>query len=190
MVIIKQTLMMMLIYYFVLTKIDSKPLTHLKQNKCQDPSNESLEDQLSKEFKKILNKIEEGIDVYPPVQRKYNISKLIIDNEFSNSDFRKHGNQSCSLSEQTIWHTNEISICPHHFVEVKRKNRFPFNLKQAICNCKECIGVKKSKCLPVNIARPALERDFCNLDTGLFEWNFLMEYITVSCSCKQMLELD
>jgi hypothetical protein len=166
---------------------------------CQDPSNEELEELLSKEFKKILNKIEEGIDIYPPVQKKYNISisssssstnENIISNENINDKNRKHGNTRCSRNEQTIWHANEISICPYHFIEIKRKNRFPFSLKQASCNCKECIGIKKSKCLPVNIAKPALERDYCSLENGLFKWNFLMEYVTVGCSCKQMLELD
>ena len=165
---------------------------------CQDPTNEELEELLSQEFKKILNKIEEGIDIYPTVQKKYNISissndpNTIISNENSNTNDknRKHGNTRCSRNEQTIWHANEISICPYHFIEIKRTNRFPFSLKQASCNCKECIGIKNSKCLPVNIAKPALERDYCSLKSGLFKWIFLMEYVTVGCSCKQMLELD
>lgn len=202
----KKILIMLLIYSnYLINKIDTKSLIHKREdedfnelenvivNKCKDPKNEELEEKLSKEFKKILAKIEEGIDIYPPVQRKYNISKLSNDNSISNSNgysYRRHGNQNCSKNEQTIWHSNEISICPYHFVEIKRKNRFPFSFKQAVCNCKECIGVRKSKCLPVNIAKPALERDFCNLKTGYFEWNFVMEYVTVSCSCKQMLELD
>lgn len=180
--------------------LESKPTAGqlTVSDRCQDPTNEQLEELLSREFKNILNKIEEGIDIYPPVQKKYNISMSSISssnyNDISNENVidknRKHGNTRCSRSEQTIWQANEISICPYHFVEIKRKNRFPFSLKQASCNCKECIGLKKSKCLPVNIAKPALEKDYCSLDTGLFKWTFIMEYVAVGCSCKQMLELD
>lgn len=187
--IAKEVLIVILLDFLILNGTESKPLYKREQNntiKCQDPTNDQLEEMLSKEFKKILNKIEEGIDIYPPVQQKYNISK----NSYNENTNRRHGNQNCNRNDQTIWHKNEISICPYHFIEIKRKNRFPFYLKQATCNCKECIGVKKSKCLPVNIAKPSLERDYCSLTDGMFKWNFVMEFVTVSCSCKQKLELD
>ncbi len=185
------TLILLLLLLIVITKLQGKPI----DNQCKDPTLEELKDLLSKEYKNILNKIQEGIEIYPPVQEKYNITAKTILN-FSSSSFsiielgKKHGKQDCNKNDQTIWHTNEISICPYHFVEIKRKNRFPHLLKQAVCNCKQCIDVKMSKCLPLNVAKPALERDYCSLNDGVFKWKFIMEFVAVGCSCKQLLELD
>lgn len=175
-------------------KVDNKSIHHSGNHHkyCQDPSMDELENLLAKSYKLHMHKIYEGIETFPPAQEKY--KNLILEPtriEESNINNTKYGYSKCSIGEQTIWHENEVSSCPHHFVEITRTDRFPYKVKSAVCNCKNCIGSisKISRCININVVRPVLLRLNC-LSNCVFKWKFSMEYVPVACSCKQFLKID
>lgn len=159
---------------------------------CRDPSTDELDNILSYNYKLNIDKIKEGIKLYPPVQKKYE-RFLLKPSELVNNinTTGTLGDTSCTQGEQTVWYPYEIAVCPYHFVDIVRDDRYPFNIKHAVCNCKNCIGFKSkiSNCVPTFIASPVLSRSDCMSD-GFFEWKYSMEFVPVSCSCKHFLIID
>lgn len=176
-----------------LEEYEIQDMIKIKQTgaECKQNSSEELKILLEKAYKHSMDKMLDGIDSYPPVQEKF--AKNIINSTDLDpkQNYLIHGNTNCSINKQTPWRENEISICPHHFVEVKRHDRFPFSIKQAICNCKSCLDVKSDflRCVPTFIVKPVLIRHGC-LANGFYNWKRAFEYVPVSCSCKQLLTID
>jgi hypothetical protein len=162
--------------------------TQLAFSYCKDPSIEQLDNLLVENYKHVLKNIKEGIDIYPFVQEKH--KNLILDaskNVFITN--QTHGDTACSKI-QTTWHQYEVSTCPHHYVDVLRQDRYPYQIKHAICNCVKCLGIKSlfSRCVPINVAKPVLLKNSCRAN-GIFEWRFAMELIPIGCNCVYMLDV-
>ena len=159
--------------------------------KCKEHSQSEMRRLLEKSIRLTIDKILDAIEFYPPVQKK-NARNIINASELNPKvNYLIHGNTNCSINKQTPWEENQISICPHHFVEIKRKDRYPFVIKQAVCNCRSCLDVKSDflKCLPNYIVKPVLIRHSC-LSNGFYGWKRAFEYVPVSCSCKHLLQID
>ena len=98
-----------------------------------------------------------------------------------------NGYTKCDFVEQTRWSINHNTLCPHHFVEERRTDRYPFMLARAVCNCEKCIGLPDShvltySCIPITIYMPVLVRGRC-LANKVYEWLPNQELVAISCSC-------
>ena len=87
----------------------------------------------------------------------------------------------CTRSEQHRSHINpHISICPHHYEERLRPNRFPHLIEQARCNCEYCLfgsyNETDFECKPVYMPKPVLKRVNCT-------WIPSYEKVPISCTC-------
>lgn len=158
---------------------------------CKEYSESEMKRLLEKSFRLSIDKILDAIEFYPPVQLKYARNIMNASELNTRTNYLIHGNTNCSINKQTTWHENHISICPHHFVELRRQDRYPFVIKQAVCNCKSCLDVNSDflKCIPNYIVKPVLIRHMC-LSNGYYGWKRAFEYVPVSCSCKHLLHVD
>ncbi|CAF0841680.1 unnamed protein product [Brachionus calyciflorus] len=176
---------------FSLEELEITETLNTESPECKQLSEEDLKFLLEKNIRLSIDKILDGIDSYPPIQEKYLKNIVNVTKMDPNKTYLIHGNTNCSINKQTQWRENEITICPHHFIEIKRQDRYPFVIKHAICNCKSCLDIKSDflKCLPTFIVKPVLVRQGC-LSNGYYNWKRAFEYVPVSCSCKQYLKVD
>lgn len=160
-------------------------------HECKDPSHEELKEHLVKNYQLNIKKLTDGLQIFPPLQEKYKEYILNVSVPKINQITNIYGNTSCSKGKQTTWHKHQVSLCPHHFIEFKRHDRYPYVVRHSVCNCKHCIGLNPdvTKCVPVNIVSPVLIRQAC-LKTGVFRWKYALEYLPAFCTCKQFLEID
>lgn len=185
-----------LIKYFLLTSYfvfiraiiisSDKAIKIDTQNKiainCLNPSNEILLKHLSNAYKRSLLSNENSESVY----KSNAMSNEALNNE---TILATHGDKRCSRTEQTKWDGNNdaISLCPHHFVEVSRTDRYPFKRLKAVCNCEGCLQLDEStmKCMPIFMNTPALQRGRCKSD-GIYEWTETIEKVPISCTCSRV----
>lgn len=158
---------------------------------CKEHSEAEMKRFYEKSIRLSMEKILDAIEFYPPVQEKYARNIMNASEINTKINYLIHGNTNCSINKQTPWQENQISICPHHFVELRRQDRYPFVIKHAKCNCKSCLDVKSDflKCLPNYIVKPVLIRHMC-LSNGYYGWKRAFEYVPVSCSCKHLMHVD
>lgn len=161
------------------TIISSKRL-----NRCIDPSETELKSILSEAYKtNLIDELSKGVDNYSSYS-----SKTLTKKSASKISYGKNkGNSACNLSDQTEWPMNHNTLCPHHFVEERRTNRYPFTIQQAVCNCDQCLGLPstflKYTCQPVSIYRPVLVRGQCQQNRS-YEWTLESEAVAISCACN------
>ena len=104
------------------------------------------------------------------------------------SNSSKYGLDHCDLVKMAEF-SNVVSICPWHWSNIERQERFPFKRYVAICNCKHCQAntifdkdiQKVSLCKPEFSISPVLLRESINGE--LERWNFYLEEIPTSCVC-------
>lgn len=158
--------------------------SHMKNNCTNNPSESELREMLADYH---LDLIMSG-DVYANFydENYYTNKGGLLDedithNETSIKNMTDLKKKICTRSEQHRSHINpHISICPHHFEERYRPNRFPHVLEQARCNCEYCLFGSPNethyKCLPVYMPKPVLKRVNCT-------WIPSNEKVAITCTC-------
>ena len=171
-------LLMISLFVFISTKQIASSIPVIS---CLNPSNEILLKHLSNAYKRSLLSNENSESVYK--------SNAISNKALNETILTTHGDTRCSRTEQTKWDGNNdaISLCPHHFVEVNRTDRYPFKRLKAVCNCEGCLQLDEStmKCLPIFMNTPALQRGRCKSD-GIYEWTETIEKVPISCTCSRV----
>lgn len=177
----------------VLTKFSLAKTIYLEnkqiaQNKCQQPNEEEMKAKLKKAYMLNIENIIDGIEYYRPSQSSYESSLISIEVP-KNETLRIFGSTECKrIMSAAKFSIQPESICPHHFVEIKREDIYPFIRKHAVCNCENCIFSDDKtgdlKCKPVYLGMMALKRDACKED-GQYEWKAVLEKVPISCSCMQ-----
>ncbi len=135
-------------------------------------------------------------------EKKFRMIRQVIE-DIDYKNLSKIGSTSCSL--EIIAHSNTVkssSVCPWHWVNVKRENLFPFVRSSAVCNCNSCLArtvydngyIKASRCLPTYSLMPALIRDHSNHsnqsdENKMERWWFTLEEIPTSCFCSVKLNI-
>ena len=90
--------------------------------------------------------------------------------------------------DESIIRLHDLHLCPTHQVLMLRENMFPRIIAETKCSCEKCVqqfeikDVVKHTCQPKKILSPALIRGKCV--KGIYEWNPILEYITVACLCN------
>ena len=166
-------------------KIDSSK----SNSNCTDVEEDQLESKLVRMHPNLKD-----YQYYPPSQLKY--EKIIVDSTENLKTGTVYGNTECSMRKQFLFKSDEYSLCPHNFVEVERNDRYPFRIIHAVCNCKKCLDpnsdnnlIENTKCLPNYILKPVLIKNGC-LENGYYDWKIALEYVPISCSCKQIRNFD
>jgi hypothetical protein len=150
---------------------------------------------------KIMQKLD-IINLYP--------SRFITDDmtEFSNLTIYDNLNvdtnnqlkeEECSNSNiilNKIASRKKLSICPWHWVDVIRSDRFPYVRSFAECSCKDCLANtnydipnrRLSKCRPFYMHMPVLVREYANNDVE--RWKFGLEKVSNSCTCSIQFRIN
>lgn len=168
----------------LITLLKSTIISSKRLNRCIDPTETELKSMLSEAYKtNLIDELSRGVDYYSSYS-----SKSLTRKTTSKISYGKNkGNSSCNLSDQTEWPINHNTLCPHHFVEERRTNRYPFTIQQAVCNCDQCLGLPSSilkyTCQPVSIYRPVLVRGHCQQNRS-YEWTLESEAVAISCACN------
>jgi len=88
-----------------------------------------------------------------------------------------------------------VTICPWHWLIIERKNRYPFTVPTAVCNCQKCNAHTifdnplnaVSRCTNNFILRPVMFKDINNQVLSKRDeelWLFGLERVPISCSCS------
>lgn len=149
---------------------------------------------------KIIQKLD-IINFYP--------SRFINDDnitEFSNMTIY---NQNQNLNENgqkndcnkniilnTISKRTKLSICPWHWIDVHREDRFPYIRSFAECDCSNCMASttydtqnrRLSKCRPFYMHMPVLVKEYVDNETE--KWNFGLEKVSNSCLCSIQVRIN
>jgi hypothetical protein len=120
------------------------------------------------------------------VFKKYiNLDVPITHNQFA------FGSKKCN-GDSNLTQINEMTICPWHTRIEIRHNRYPYIVTHATCNCGNCLHLTLPKfdaiykCQPLYRLSPALLRDEkCDPRGGIFEWQPILEAISVTCVCSR-----
>ena len=132
---------------------------------CKDPTESELKAILSEAFKtNLMDELTKSSVYYYP--NTEDIKGLIVSESKVGMSRLINGYTKCDLVEQTKWSINHNTLCPHHFVEERRTNRYPFILARAVCNCERCIGLPDNhlltySCTPITIYKLVLVRGRC-----------------------------
>jgi hypothetical protein len=153
---------------------------------CHDPTSLELTNKYSTYLTDKLHKI--NMMLIPAKTKKHhNLNSVahfasLIENVHTN---KTYGSKQCSkIRVRMLNYTSPL--CPWHYMEVERKDRYPFFRVNVVCNCKKCLSESSSSlgmCQPVKIPMPVLYRGRCNLQTGLYEWNYAIEDVSNACVC-------
>lgn len=155
---------------------------------CHDPTSFELATKYSIYLADKLHKI--NMMLIPAKTKKYHglnsVAHFASITENLHTNLAKtYGSKLCSkLQVKMLNNTNPL--CPWHYMEIERKDRYPFYRVNAVCNCKKCLSESSSSsgvCMPVKIPMPVLYRGKCNHQTGLYEWNNAIEEVSNACVC-------
>lgn len=173
------------ILFLIFSLIYSTTQKSISSSNCVDPNESELKTMLSKGYRiYMMDYLMKGTDYYPNSQ----VSKeLIVSEESKNANSTTYGEKKCDLVEQTKWSINHNTLCPHHFVEERREDKYPFTRFRAVCNCQDCLGVPNSDfltygCQPITIYKPVLIRGQCQ-PSGINRWSLKFESVSISCGC-------
>lgn len=171
-----------------------RSISHDKQtkpNECVMQSEQQLSAMFAKAYESNIDWILNGkqYDGQNRGLKIYDVEKSIERNASSTI-----GEKACSRTKQTIWDkkSNIPSVCPHHFIEVNRVDRFPFKIFEAVCNCQHCIKAGPHfSCLLDYIVRPVLIREKCKPNNQrMYGWKNGFERVAIGCSCKEEVILN
>ena len=158
-------------------------------NTCRNPSERELARTFARFYEANIDDIINGIEYFIPIQSKYKPSIITVEIP-KDHGFAINGIIKCQRTDHTIWNEiNQISTCPHHFVEVYREDMFPFKRLHAVCNCQECLSNEKMKdygCRPNYVALPVLKRGECK-PNGQYHWHPKLEQVSISCGCRELV---
>ncbi len=162
--------------------------------------NEPQKEQLLKEFLCIKYFQHYDIISYMAIDEfRTSFSFRILKNSFEKKsgnffeNIKKHGVDMCDLESVANQNTEKIvSICPWHWVIIKREDRYPFQLPIARCNCVHCLAktsfdsdrYKRSRCNPNYSLLPVLIKEPNDSTTDEEVWKFNLEEVPFSCSCN------
>lgn len=178
--------------------LENREQTRDLKSDCKifDEKDEKLEKELSsmlaKSYELSQDSIIMGYQYFPA-----NLTHKVYNVSVSSSD-RHHviGDKRCSRRDQTRWDpsSNDILLCPHHFLLVNRTDRFPFKVLYAVCNCEDCIQSHTNSCEPIYILRPVLIRQKCkhsdDSKEDLYRWIDGVEKIAIGCDCVEKTVLN
>lgn len=177
----KSLIVIVLLFSFVYNTYE-KAILH----GCKDPSELQLKYILTEAFKDdLIEELSHGVGYYP---NKHFSKELVISGESRIVNRTIHGHKTCDLIQQTEWPINRNTLCPHHFVEERREDRYPFTRFRAVCNCQKCVGLPNTHvltycCQPITIYKPVLTRGECQLN-GVYKWSLRFESVAISCGCN------
>ena len=171
-------------------KSESAPISN---DDCTNPPESELKELLIEMYKKLnmTEQLANNVDFYHSGElHKEQIAKKserILSVKY-------HGYRTCDINKQTKWQVNHNSICPHHFVEENRDDRYPFIRSRAVCNCDSCLVLPDSSfikygCQPIRIFEPVLVRGKC-LSNGVYEWTLNYESVAIACGCDVPIKIS
>lgn len=156
------------------------PREELKQENCEHPSLEHLQQLYNTLFHGISNVIDS-----PHLRPKLPIINLIP----TKNETLTYGNKECSNRRRI--NDNELGLCPfHHQIEYRYNQLYPVYKSNAICNCKKCSYLNNNYnvhygCEKIKRLEPVLRRtEKCF--NGLQVYEPAYEYISVACACKKI----
>jgi hypothetical protein len=133
--------------------------------------------------------------VHSHLNKKYKINNKTVHMPWSfivNSK-KTEGATECKWESQTNWNPNRKTNCPYHYQEINRRDRFPFSVTYAECNCKNahsnCLGLGESDwhCTLNYAIHPFIQIDLdhknCNNDFYAFNPTIEYEYVPIGCGC-------
>lgn len=180
---------------------NSQKTKDLIKSKCKifNGIDEKLEKQLSsmlaKSYELNQDSIIKGFQYIPASQ--LNFTRKVYNVSVSSNDLQHViGDKGCSRLDQTRWDpsSNDTPLCPHHYVQVNRTDRYPFKVLYAVCNCPNCIQSHQNFCEPIYILRPVLIREKCEQSgdskLDLYRWIDGAERIAIACGCVEKAILN
>lgn len=163
---------------------------------CQSPSEAKLD-------KLLLESIEKNIDLlfmnYDEIVRDDSPYAKIIKQLTPESIYANRRTQNCTHAIISNFKTDKPSLCTHAFEQVKRDDRYPYQIQYAVCCNRKCVDNNlrdpltkemEYRCEPVFDLRPILVRGFCSDSdnngngTKKYPWTFALEAVPIKCRCS------
>ena len=148
-------------------------------------------------------KILQKLDIINLYSRFFNDDNIT---EFSNMtiyDQNKNFNENGQVNDcnkntilNAISKRKKLSICPWHWIDIRRDDRFPYLRSFAECDCSNCMASttydtqhrRLSKCRPFYIHMPVLVKEYVDNETE--KWNFGLEKVSNSCLCSIQVRIN